>query len=101
MKTVRFVVPLLGTTFGFAVCASAEIYYPWCANYGGAAVAAPIAAGPPMSNAWSRSGAWAASAIQIRFTRSDTEALEARRREDAQCVEADLVPVNSQGVIVV
>jgi hypothetical protein len=34
MNTVRFVVPLLGTTFGFATCASAEIYYPWCANYG-------------------------------------------------------------------
>jgi len=34
-KTVWFVVPLLMTTFGFAVCASAEIYYPWCANYGG------------------------------------------------------------------
>ena len=30
-------------------------------------VAAPIAAGPPMSNAWSRSGAWAAPALQIRF----------------------------------
>jgi len=27
MKTVQFVVPLLGTTFGFAACASAEIYY--------------------------------------------------------------------------
>jgi hypothetical protein len=35
MKTVWFAVPLLMTTFGFAVCASAEIYYPWCANYGG------------------------------------------------------------------
>jgi len=34
MKTVQFVVPLLVTTFGFAACASAEIYYPWCANYG-------------------------------------------------------------------
>src|SRR3974377_1760639 len=33
MKTVRFV-PLLLTTFGFAAYASAEIYYPWCANYG-------------------------------------------------------------------
>jgi len=38
MKTVRFVVPLLVTTFGFAACATAEIYYPWCAvlNAGGA-----------------------------------------------------------------
>jgi hypothetical protein len=35
MNTVWFVVPLLGTTFGFAACASAQIYYPWCANYGG------------------------------------------------------------------
>jgi hypothetical protein len=34
MKTVRFVVPLLVTTFGFAAGASAQIYYPWCANYG-------------------------------------------------------------------
>jgi len=33
-KTVQFVVPLLGTTFGFATGASAQIYYPWCANYG-------------------------------------------------------------------
>ena len=32
---VRFVVPLLMTTFGFPAYASAEIYYPWCANYGG------------------------------------------------------------------
>ena len=30
---VQFVVPLLVTMFGFAACASAEIYYPWCANY--------------------------------------------------------------------
>jgi hypothetical protein len=39
MKTVRFVVPLLVTTFGFAACATAEIYYPWCAvlNMGDAA----------------------------------------------------------------
>ena len=38
MKTVRFAVPLLVTTFGFAACATAEIYYPWCAvlNAGGA-----------------------------------------------------------------
>jgi hypothetical protein len=35
MKTVQFVVPLLVTTFGFATGASAQIYYPWCANYGG------------------------------------------------------------------
>ena len=35
MKTVWFVVPLLVTTFGFAACANAEIYYPWCAYYGG------------------------------------------------------------------
>jgi hypothetical protein len=35
MKAVWFVVLLLMTTFGFEVCASAEIYYPWCANYGG------------------------------------------------------------------
>ena len=35
MNTVQFVVPLLVTTFGFAACASAEIYYPWCTNYGG------------------------------------------------------------------
>ena len=33
-KTVWFVVPLLVTTFGFAAGASAQIYYPWCANYG-------------------------------------------------------------------
>jgi len=33
MKTVRFI-SLLLTTFGFAAYASAEIYYPWCANYG-------------------------------------------------------------------
>ena len=31
MKTVRFVVPLLMTTFGFPAHGSAEIYYPWCA----------------------------------------------------------------------
>ena len=31
MKTVRFVVPLLMTTFGFPAYGSAEIYYPWCA----------------------------------------------------------------------
>src|SRR6516165_7955364 len=86
---------------------------------GGAAVAAPIVASPPMSNAWSRSGAWAASAIQIRFKRrlhkshrgtctSDTTrtqrgqarllvsepALDARRCEDAESVVADLVTVN-------
>ena len=35
MKTVQFVVPLLVTTFGFTAYAGAEIYYPWCANYGG------------------------------------------------------------------
>ena len=35
MKTVRFVVPLLMTTFGFPAYGSAEIYYPCCANYGG------------------------------------------------------------------
>ena len=70
MKTVWFVVPLLLTTFGFGAYASAEIYYPWCANYGAVTrVAAPIAAFPPMSNAWPRSGAWAASVIQIRFIR--------------------------------
>jgi hypothetical protein len=33
-KTVRFVVPLLMTMFGFAAYATAEIYYPWWANYG-------------------------------------------------------------------
>jgi hypothetical protein len=33
MKTVRFILPLLVTTFGFAAGASAQIYYPWCANY--------------------------------------------------------------------
>ena len=35
MKTVRFVVPLLMTTFGFPAYGSAEIYYPCYANYGG------------------------------------------------------------------
>jgi len=50
MRVRRFIIPGVPTT-------------------GDVAVAAPIAAGPPMSNAWSRSGAWAASAIQIRFTR--------------------------------
>jgi hypothetical protein len=31
INTVRFVVPLLMTTFGFPAYGSAEIYYPWCA----------------------------------------------------------------------
>jgi hypothetical protein len=39
MKAVQFAVPLLGTTFGFAAYATAQIYYPWCAvlNMGDAA----------------------------------------------------------------
>ena len=86
MKTVWFVVPLLVTTFGFAACANAEIYYPWCAYYGGGGQGGGTNCG------WST---YEQCMVTIRGMG------EARRREDAQCMEADLVPVNSQGVIVV
>jgi hypothetical protein len=46
MKTVWFVIPLLMTMFGFAVCANFGVPI-----MGVKEVAAPIAAGPPMSNA--------------------------------------------------
>ena len=67
---VRFVVPLLMTTFGFPAYASAEIYYPWCANYGGGDEGGGSNCGfPPMSNVWPPSVEWAAPAIQIRGIR--------------------------------